>query len=70
MEGLLKYANCTEETMQAKKKAWDEVFQDGRKKLGIGLATLKTGRNGEGVREEELSESPTLGRGKWTLTWI
>ena len=52
------------------KKAWDEVFQDGRKKLGIGLATLKTGRNGEGVREEELSESPTLGRGKWTLTWI
>ena len=34
------------------------------------LATLKTGLNGEGVREEALSESPTLGRGKSTLTWI
>ena len=51
-------------------KTWDEVLQDGRKKLGMDLATLKTGLNGEGVREEDLSESPTLGRGKWTFTWI
>ena len=69
MKGLLKYANCTEETMQTK-KTWDEVLQDGRKKLRMDLATLKTGLNGEGVRKEDLSESPTLGRGKWTFTWI
>ena len=55
-----------------KNKTWDEVLQDGRKKLWIfgfwkmDLATLKTGLNGEGVREEDLSESPTLGSGKWT----
>ena len=34
-------------------KAWDEVLQDGRKKLGMDLATLKTGLNGESVREED-----------------
>ena len=58
------------------KNTWDEVLPDGRKILWIfgfwkmDLATLKTGLNGEGFREEDLSESPTLGRGKWTLTWI
>ena len=71
MKGLLKFANCTEETMRDKKKTWDEVLQDGRKKLGMDLATLKTGLNvEEGVCEEVLSESPTLGRGNWTFTWI
>ena len=71
MEGLLKYANCTEETMQDKnKQTLDEVLQDGRKKLGIALATLKTGLNVKGVHKEVLSESSTVGRAKWTFTWI
>ena len=71
MEELLKYANCIEETMGDKKNLGrEEVLQDGRKKLGMDLATLKTGLSVEVVREEVLSESPTLGRGKWTFTWI
>ena len=48
MERLLKYANCTEETMQAKENTWDELFRDGRKKLEIDLTTLKTGLNRRG----------------------
>ena len=68
MEGLLTYANCTEETMPPK-KTWDEVLQDGRKKLGKDLATLKTGLNG--ICEEDLTaESSTLSRGKRTINWI
>ena len=47
----------------AGKKTLDEVLQYGRKKLGMDLATLKTGLNGVVVREEDWSESPTLGRG-------
>ena len=47
IEELLKYANCTEETMQAK------TLQDGKKKLRMDFATLNTGLNGEGVCEEE-----------------
>ena len=47
MERLPKYANCTEETMQAK-KTWDELFRDGKNKLGIYLFSLKTGLNGGG----------------------
>ena len=43
------------------KKTWEEVLQDGKKKLGMDLATLKTGLIVEVVREEVLSESPTLG---------
>ena len=30
------------------KKTWDELFRDGRKKLGIDLTTLKTGLNRRG----------------------
>ena len=45
MEGLLKYANCTEETIAGQIETWVEVLQDGRKKLGMDLATLKTGLN-------------------------
>ena len=67
IEGLLKYANCTEEIMHPK-KAWDEVLQDGRKKLGMDLATLKTSLNG--ICDEDLAESSTLSRGKWTINWI
>ena len=64
MEELLKYANCTEEIMHPK-----EVLQDGRKKLGMDLAaTLKTGLNG--ICEEDLAESSTLSRGKWTINLI
>ena len=48
MERLPKYANCTEEKMQAKESTWDELFRDGRKKLGIDLTTLKTGLNRRG----------------------
>ena len=55
---------------RTKKKTWEEVLQDGKKKLGMDLATLKTGLNVEVVREEVLSESATPGRGKWTFTWI
>ena len=51
----------------AGQKTWDEVLLDGRKKLGMYLATLKTGLNEEGVREEDLSESPTIAGGKWTF---
>ena len=45
------------QTAQQAKKTLNEVLQDGRKKLGMDLATLKTGLNGKGVREEDLSES-------------
>ena len=41
----------------AGQKPWDEVLQYGRKKLGMDLATLKTGLNGVVVREEDLSDS-------------
>ena len=57
IEGLLKYANCTE-----------EIMQDGRKKLGMDLATLKTSLNG--IYEEDLAESSTLSTGKWTINWM
>ena len=67
IEGLLKCANCTEEIMHPK-KAWDEVLQDGRKKLGMDLATFKTSLNG--ICEEDLAESSTVSRGKWTINWI
>ena len=60
-------ANCTEEIMHPK-ETWDEVLQDGRKKLGMDFATLKTGLNG--ICEEDLAESSTLSRGKWTINWI
>ena len=50
------------------KKTWDAVRQDGRKKLGMDLATLKTGLNG--ICEEDLAESLTFIRGKWTINWI
>ena len=32
------------------KKTWDEVLQDGRKKLEMDLATHKTGLNGESIK--------------------
>ena len=67
MKGLLKYANCAEEIMHPK-KTWDEVLQDGRKKLEMNLATFKTGLNG--ICEEDFAESSTLSRGKWTKNWI
>ena len=62
MEGLLKYANCTEEIMHPQRKLGMKYLQEGRKKLGMYLATLKTGLNG--ICEEDLAESSTLSRGK------
>ena len=49
-------------------ETWAKVLQDGKKKLGRDLATINNGLNGEGVCDEDLSERPTLGRGKWTFT--
>ena len=45
------------------RKSWDEVIKNDRKKLDIALS-------GEDVFEENLSKSPTLGRGKRALKRI
>ena len=64
MERLRKYANCTQEIMHPQRKLGMKYC---RKKLGMDLATLKTGLNG--ICEEDLAESSTLSRGKWTINW-
>ena len=65
MKGFLKYANCTEETMHpTPKKTWDELLQDGRKKLGMDLATLKkvqVGKDQEKAHSERDSHSKNRG---------
>ena len=68
MEGLLHGRDNA-----GQKKLGTKYYKTAERNFGfwkMDLATLKTGLNGEGVREEDLSESPTLDRGKWTLTWI
>ena len=47
------------------RKSWDEVIKNDRKKLILRIAL-----SGEDVFEEDLSKSPTLGRGKQALKWI
>ena len=49
----VKIAQLSMQTAQKRqcrpKKTWDEILQDGRKKLGMDLATLKTGLNREAI---------------------
>ena len=52
------------------RKSWDEVIKNDRKKLDIDSADLQNPLSGEDIFEEDLSKSPTLGRGKWALKRI
>ena len=53
------------------RKSWDEVIKNDRKKLDIWtMLTLRIALSGEDVFEEDLSKSPTLGRGKLALKRI
>ena len=49
------------------RKSWDEVIKNDRKKLDMDSADPLSG---EDVFEEDLSKSPTLGRGKRALKQI
>ena len=49
------------------RKSWDEVIKNDRKKLDMDSADPQSG---EDVFEEDLSKSPTLGRGKRALKRI
>ena len=52
------------------RKSWDEVIRNDRKKLDMDSADPQNALSGEEVFEEDLSKSPTLGRGKRALKRI
>ena len=52
------------------RKSWDEVIENGRKKLNMDSADSQNLSEWRGCLEKDMSKSPTLGRGKQSLKWI
>ena len=52
------------------RKSWDEVIKNDRKKLDMDSADPQNRSEWRGRPEEDLSKSPTLGRGKRALKRI
>ena len=52
------------------RKSWDEVIKNDRKKLDMDSADPQNRSEWRGLFQEDLSKSPTLGRGKRALKWI